>query len=95
MQSTGNYVLYRVTPIYDGNDLVARGVEMEASSVEDQGKSLEFHVFVYNVQPGIEIDYATGDSRRASSSSGSISSSSASSFSVFMSECMLVISSVI
>ena len=71
VQSTGNYVLYRVTPIYDGNDLVARGVEMEASSVEDQGKSLEFHVFVYNVQPGIEIDYATGDSRRASSSSGS------------------------
>lgn len=72
VQSTGNHVLYRVTPIYDGNDLVARGVEMEASSVEDQGKGLEFHVFVYNVQPGIEIDYATGDSRRASGALGSL-----------------------
>lgn len=69
VRKTGNHVLYRVTPIYDGNDLVARGVEMEASSVEDQGKGLEFHVFVYNVQPGIEIDYATGDSRRASGAS--------------------------
>ena len=74
VQSTGNHVLYRVTPIYDGNDLVARGVEMEASSVEDQGKGLEFHVFVYNVQPGIEIDYATGDSRRASGASGALGS---------------------
>ena len=71
VRKTGNHMLYRVTPIYDGNDLVARGVEMEASSVEDQGKGLEFHVFVYNVQPGIEIDYATGDSRRASGASGS------------------------
>ncbi len=70
VRKTGNHMLYRVTPIYDGNDLVARGVEMEASSVEDQGKGLEFHVFVYNVQPGIEIDYATGDSRRASGAAG-------------------------
>ncbi|MGN1413861.1 MAG: DNA/RNA non-specific endonuclease [Anaerovoracaceae bacterium] len=73
VRKTGNHVLYRVTPIYDGKDLVARGVEMEASSVEDQGKGLEFHVFVYNVQPGIEIDYATGDSRRASDASGGTS----------------------
>ena len=78
VRKTGNHVLYRVTPIYDGNDLVARGVEMEASSAEDQGKGLEFHVFVYNVQPGIEIDYATGDSRRASGSLGSLGSSGAS-----------------
>ena len=73
VRKTGNHVLYRVTPIYDGNDLLARGVEMEASSVEDQGKGLEFYVFVYNVQPGIEIDYATGDSRRASDASGGTS----------------------
>lgn len=78
VRKTGNHVLYRVTPIYDGNDLVARGVEMEASSVEDQGKGLEFHVFIYNVQPGIVIDYATGDSRRASGSLGSLGSSGAS-----------------
>lgn len=70
VRKTGNHMLYRVTPIYDGNDLLARGVEMEASSVEDQGKGLEFHVFVYNVQPGIEIDYPTGDSRRASGTAG-------------------------
>ena len=78
VRKTGNHVLYRVTPIYDGNDLVARGAEMEASSVEDQGKGLEFHVFVYNVQPGIEIDYATGDSRRASGASGALGSLGAS-----------------
>ena len=77
VRKTGNHVLYRVTPIYDGNDLVARGVEMEASSVEDQGKGLEFHVFVYNVQPGIEIDYATGDSRRASGAYGASGASAA------------------
>ena len=53
-----NHVLYRVTPIYDGNDLVAKGVLMEACSLEDDG--LEFCVFVYNVQPGIFIDYETG-----------------------------------
>lgn len=56
-----NHVLYRVTPIYDGNNLVANGVEMEAYSVEDDGDGICFHVFVYNVQPGIVIDYATGN----------------------------------
>ena len=54
--------MYRVTPIFDGDNLVADGVLMEAYSVEDEGKGIEFCVFVYNVQPGIEIDYATGDS---------------------------------
>lgn len=78
VRKTENHVLYRITPIYDGSDLLARGVEMEASSVEDQGKGLEFHVFVYNVQPGIEIDYATGDSRRASGTSGAAESSGSS-----------------
>ena len=69
VKSTGNHVLYRVTPIYSGDELVCRGVQMEAWSVEDRGKGLSFHVFVYNVQPGIEIDYATGGSQRASGGS--------------------------
>mgnify|MGYP002802611833 FL=1 len=55
------HVLYRVTPVFEGSDLVARGVEMEGYSVEDQGESVSFHIFAYNVQPGVEIDYATGD----------------------------------
>lgn len=62
IHETGNHVLYRVTPVFDGSNLVASGVEMEAESVEDQGESISFHVFCYNVQPGIGIDYATGDS---------------------------------
>lgn len=58
----GNHVLYRVTPVFRGEELVCRGVEMEAYSLEDHGAGLCFHVFVFNVQPGIEIDYATGES---------------------------------
>lgn len=65
VRETGGHVLYRVTPVFDGEDLVAKGVEMEAYSVEDAGESVCFHVFVYNVQPGIVIDYATGESREA------------------------------
>lgn len=61
---TGNHVLYRVTPCFRENDLVAAGVLMEAYSVEDNGWGLSFNVFVFNVQPGIIIDYKTGDSRR-------------------------------
>ena len=61
IKSTGNHVLYRVTPIFEGDELVARGVQMEAQSIEDDGKGVQFHVFVYNVQPGIVIDYATGE----------------------------------
>lgn len=62
---TGNRVLYRVTPVFVGDELVARGVQMEAYSIEDDGAGVCFNVFCYNVQPGIEIDYATGDSCRA------------------------------
>ena len=62
IKETNNHVLYRVTPIYEGNNLVATGVQMEAKSVEDNGEGIEFIVFVYNVQPGITIDYATGSS---------------------------------
>lgn len=60
---TGMHVLYRVTPQYHGRDALAFGVEMEAYSVEDRGREVCFHVFVYNIQPGITIDYATGESR--------------------------------
>lgn len=63
IRETGNHVMYRVTPIFEGNNLVASGVQMEAMSVEDQGDGICFHVYVYNVQPGIEIDYATGNSK--------------------------------
>ena len=62
VQETGNHVLYRVTPIFQGTELVARGVQMEAESVEDQGEGICFNVYVYNDQPGITIDYATGAS---------------------------------
>lgn len=60
IKETGNHVLYKVTPLYAGDNLVATGVQMEAQSVEDDG--IQFNVFCYNVQPGVSIDYATGDS---------------------------------
>ena len=63
VRSTGNHVLYRVTPIFEGDNLLASGVEMEAWSVEDEGRGICFHVYCYNVQPGIVIDYATGENR--------------------------------
>lgn len=63
VKETNNHVLYRVTPVYDGNNLVAKGVQMEAYSVEDDGEGVQFNVFVYNVQPGITIDYATGENK--------------------------------
>lgn len=62
VHETDNHVLYRVTPIYDGTNLVASGVQLEAESVEDDGEGILFNVYVYNVQPGITIDYATGES---------------------------------
>ena len=61
---TGNHVLYRVTPCFSDNDLVATGVLMEAYSVEDNGRGLSFNVFVFNIQPGVIIDYRTGNSSR-------------------------------
>ncbi len=62
VKETQNHVLYRVTPIFEDENLVASGVQMEAMSVEDQGEGILFHVYVYNVQPGITIDYKTGES---------------------------------
>ena len=63
LDNSENHVLYRVTPYFKGTELLSRGVEMEAYSVEDEGKGVCFHVFIYNVQPGIVLDYSTGESR--------------------------------
>ena len=63
VQETKNHVLYRVTPLFDGDDLVAQGVLMESWSVEDEGEGVCFCVYAYNAQPGILIDYQTGESR--------------------------------
>lgn len=65
IKETGNHVMYRVTPIYDGDNLVASGVQMEGYSVEDEGEGIYFNVYAYNVQPGVEIDYATGENQAA------------------------------
>lgn len=65
IKETGNHVMYRVTPVFEGNNLVASGVLMEGKSVEDDGEGILFCEYVYNVQPGIEIDYADGDSMLA------------------------------
>ncbi len=62
IKETGNHVLYRVTPVFEGNNLVASGVHMEAKSVEDNGEGILFNVYCYNAQPGVGIDYATGES---------------------------------
>lgn len=62
VDETGNHVLYKVTPVFEGDNLVASGVQMQAWSVEDAGRGICFNVYCYNVQPGITIDYATGES---------------------------------
>ena len=68
IHETDNHVLYRVTPIFEGEDLVASGVQMEAESVEDDGAGICFNVYVYNVQPQITINYATGENWESSES---------------------------
>ena len=75
VKETDNHVLYRVTPIFTGDNLVADGVLMEGYSVEDEGEGICFCVYAYNVQPGITIDYATGDSWLSSEKGNSNSSS--------------------
>mgnify|MGYP004690214661 FL=1 len=74
IKETGNHVLYRVTPVFEGDNLVASGVLMEGESAEDDGEAIQFCVYVYNVQPGIIIDYATGDSRLDDGTGGSFQS---------------------
>ena len=64
IRRTRKQVFYRVTPVFKGNELVARGVVMKALSADDGGKAVRFHVFVYNVQPGFVINYADGTNRR-------------------------------
>ena len=63
IRKTKNHVLYRVTPIFEGDNLLAKGVQMEALSIEDDGEGIKFNVFVYNVQDNIDIDYTNGDNR--------------------------------
>jgi len=72
VKETGNHVLYRVTPVFEGSDMVAEGVLMEACSVEDMGEGVLFCVWCYNVQPGVDIDYATGESRELESSADDV-----------------------
>lgn len=64
IKETKNHVLYRVTPIFEGDNLLASGVQIEAYSVEDHGTGIQFHVYVYNIQEGIQIDYETGKSKQ-------------------------------
>ena len=61
IEQTGNHVLYRVTPVFEGDELVARGVQIEALSMEDGGQGVSLNVYLRNIQPGVAIDYATGD----------------------------------
>ncbi len=74
IDKTNNHVMYRVTPIFEGDNLLASGVLMEAYSVEDEGKGIEFCVYCYNVQPDVTIDYATGDSKGREFTGSQISS---------------------
>ena len=76
VEDTGNHVLYRVTPVFEGNNLLASGVLMEAYSVEDQGKGISFCIYAYNVQPGITINYKNGDSKLSSGANAGSGSSS-------------------
>ena len=72
VEETDNHVLYRVTPIFKGDNLLASGVQMEAYSIEDKGKGVSFNVYCYNVQPGITIDYTNGDSKLSDGTIASI-----------------------
>lgn len=75
IKETGNHVAYRITPVFQGDNLVCNGVQMEAYSIEDKGNSICFNVYCYNVQPGITINYATGDSSGPSTQTSSNTSS--------------------
>lgn len=75
VKSTKNHVLYRVTPIFEGSNLVASGVQIEAQSYEDQGAGVCFNVYVYNCQPGVTIDYATGISTLADNKADTVADS--------------------
>ena len=76
IKETGNHVMYRVTPIFEERNLVCSGVLIEAYSVEDEGDGITFCVYAYNVQPGVEINYKTGQNRKSGDSSPDISGGS-------------------
>ncbi len=78
IKETDNHVLYRVTPVFEGDNLVASGVQIEAESVEDNGDGILFNVYCFNVQPGITIDYATGDSHQDEAAASEASNQAAS-----------------
>ncbi len=65
IKETNNHVLYRVTPVYKDDDLLASGINMEAKSIEDNGEGIKFNIYIYNVQDGVKIDYKTGESEEA------------------------------
>ena len=71
IEQTGNHVLYRVTPVFEGDELVARGVQIEALSMEDGGQGVSLNVFLRNIQPGVAIDYATGNNWADEAATGS------------------------
>ncbi len=73
VKETNNHVLYRVTPVFEGDNLLAKGVQIEAESVEDNGEDILFNVFCYNNQPGIVLDYKTGESKQATEEDGDFS----------------------
>lgn len=73
VKETNNHVLYRVTPVFEGDNLLAKGVQIEAESVEDNGEDILFNVFCYNNQPGIVLDYKTGESKQATAEDGDFS----------------------
>ena len=80
IERTGNHALYRVTPVFEGDELVARGVQIEALSMEDGGQGVSLNVFLRNIQPGVAIDYATGNNwADEAATAGSLSASAASS----------------
>lgn len=62
IKETNNHVLYRVTPIFVGDNLLASGIQLEALSVEDNGEGIKFNVYIYNVQDGVSINYLNGES---------------------------------
>lgn len=66
VKETGNHVMYRATPVFEGDNLVASGLQLEAESVEDNGRGVSFNIYFYNIQPGIQIDYSDGTSREGS-----------------------------
>lgn len=71
VEETGNHVLYRATPIYEGDNLLASGIQLEAYSVEDSGEGMSFNIYLYNVQPGIDLNYANGETQKSESMSDS------------------------